>query len=173
MSDSLYSIMRRLILPLLLATAAPAQQLWPYNVEFHPTAVVQPILYRQTVTPPGQYVPAVAVQFVPAVASPFVSLHPNGLPVTLVLRELLVGQPPGWTGMCRGFAMGTRIVDLWSGPSPLVVLPWTGYGVDHWKQLANVMPWTCSLTMDHGTWQGACWGNATVPEWAVAVFEVR
>lgn len=161
--------MRAALASLLLAAAVPSQPIPPWNLEVHPEVAI-----AQVVT--WQYRPALVLMWQPRRAKPTFTLHPTGKQLTLVLREIGILHPVGWTGQCP-----TRLMaGLW-WPGPLHV--WRGsanpyiefsYGnrapslfnpASHWFEYGNFF----------GSWPNCLVGGSTAsaPEWVGALFELQ
>jgi hypothetical protein len=157
-------MLRRIAFALALCAPLPAQQLWPFNVTVHPTAVVMPASYR--------YRPAIVMLWQPAVAEPFLALEPQGIQVEFYLREFLIVHPIGWAGACpNGFpGVSTRIVASWGGAQE--IWPWGGHRVQYLTGLSLRMYAPLDYRVDYGTWFGYC-GGGVRPDWCAVLLEVR
>lgn len=141
---NLLIVLVALISPL---SSARAQLFSPWNVEGMPGAYLHPFTHT--------YRPMLLVQWDPSVTRSPIKLHSVGVQVELVMRELVVFHPPGWTGTCGFGTAGTRLrATNWR--AMYQVWYWGGGSYGYWRNLGIRLNAPGEIMVDYGNWFGAC-----------------
>lgn len=152
----------------LCCSSLPAQWISHGNlsVQTHQNAYVYPFRYR--------YLNHIMAIWDPSIVQAPLKLNLTGTPVTLVVKEILVLHPPGWTGSWGGFNIGTRLVSFGSWPAIYQVYPWGGSEIDYIRGQSITLNAPGEVGLDYGTWLGTCcYGYSPKPVLCAMVLEVR